>query len=378
VLDRQRAQKQTDVDFDFFDESPIGQGGRKDDGKPGLRRKLPKRPPAPPGGPQLYRLGLLIAGAIVLAAVLIFVIDSCRGDRARAEYTGYIDSVTVVATESQQLGVQLNDRLTTPGIAIEDLRGDIEGLREQQEQILRSARELTPPGPLLAQHESLIETMQFRVNGLQGLASGLAQVAQTTNGDESGALLAEQSQRLVASDVVYLDAFKAPTQTILDQQGITDVSVPDSQFVQNPELGGPSLWTQIVQRLTQSPEAGGLHGNGIVGVRVQPGGEQLTPGEDNTVPASNRLAFQVLIENSGDFQETQVPVTLVLQQDPVIRKRQVIDVINPGETKTVTFRDLDNVTFSARTTLKITVEPVAGEQNVRNNTAEYAVIFTLQ
>jgi hypothetical protein len=378
VLDRQRAQKQTDVDFDFFDESPTGQGGRKADGKPGLRRKLPKRPPAPPGGPQLYRLGLLIAGAIVLAAVLIFAIGSCRGDRARAEYTGYIDSVTVVATESQQLGVQLNDRLTTPGIAIEDLRRDIEGLREQQEQILRSARELTPPGPLLEQHESLIETMQFRVNGLQGLASGLAQVAQTTNADESGALLAEQSQRLVASDVVYLDAFKAPTQTILDQQGITDVSVPDSQFVQNAELGSPSLWTQIVQRLTQSPEAGGLHGNGIAGVRVQPGGEQLTPGEDNTVPASDRLAFQVLIENSGDFQETQVPVTLVLQQDPVIRKRQVIDVINPGETKTVTFRDLGNVTFSARTTLKITVEPVAGEQNVRNNTAEYAVIFTLQ
>ncbi|HSK16986.1 MAG TPA: CARDB domain-containing protein [Gaiellaceae bacterium] len=378
MLDRQRAEKQTDIDFDFFDESPTVDGVRKGDGKPKRRRKLPQRPPAPPGGPRLYRLGLLVAGAIVLAAILIVAVVNCRGDRAKAEYVDYIDSVTVVATESQQLGVQLNDRLTTPGIAIEALRGDIEGLRDQQGQILRSTRELTPPGPLLEQHESLIDTMQFRVNGLDGIARGLAQVAQTTDADESGELLARQSQRLVASDVVFADAFAAPAQTILEQQDVTDVSVPESVFVQNVELGSPSLWTQIVQRLTQSPEAGGLHGNGIAGVRVQPGGEQLTAGEDNTVAASDSLAFQVLIENSGDFQETQVPVTLVIQQDPVIRKRQVVDVINPGETKTVTFRDLGNVTFSTRTTLKITVEPVSGEQNVRNNTAEYAVIFTLQ
>jgi acetylornithine/succinyldiaminopimelate/putrescine aminotransferase len=70
-------------------------------------------------------------------------------------------------------------------------------------------------------------------------------------------------------------------------------------------------------------------------------------------------------------------VTLTIQQDPVIRKRQVIQVINPNQTKVVSFGDLGPVQFTARTTMRVIVEPVSGESNTGNNTAEYSVIFTL-
>jgi hypothetical protein len=181
----------------------------------------------------------------------------------------------------------------------------------------------------------------------------------------------------VASDVVYEDGFKASTQDVLRDQDVTDVSVPDSKFVQNPELGSPSHWTLAVERLTQGPQAGGLHGNGIEGVRVQPGGQQLSPTEDNTIEVSDQLAFQVRIQNSGDSQETQVLVTLVIQQDPVIRKEQTIESIDPGDTKTVTFRSFGSLSFSTQTTLRVNVDPVPGEENTNNNTAQYPVIFTL-
>ena len=164
---------------------------------------------------------------------------------------------------------------------------------------------------------------------------------------------------------------------MLEQQGVTNVAVPASVFVQNPEFASPSFWTQTVQRLTQGPEAGGLHGNGIAGVRVQPGGQELVRGEDNTVEQSADLAFEVLIENSGESQETQVKVTLIIRQDPQIRKEQTIDVINPGETKTVRFTGFENLEFSAQTTLQVQVEPVEGENNTDNNTVEYPIIFTL-
>jgi subtilase family serine protease len=154
--------------------------------------------------------------------------------------------------------------------------------------------------------------------------------------------------------------------------------VPASRFVQNPEFGSPAQWKQTVARLTQSPEAGGLHGNGIQAVRVQPGDITLSPNEDTSIEASNDLQIQVLIQNSGDSQETQVKVTLVIQQDPQIQKQQTIDVINPGETKTVTFRDFGELSFATSTILRVTVDPVQGEQNTNNNTAEYPVIFTLQ
>jgi hypothetical protein len=378
VFDREKADPQTDIEFDFFDESPTTEAAPKKKGSPpGKRPRLPKRPPTPPGGPRLYRLGVLIAGAILLAVIFILVINNCRGDQKQAAYEGSIEDAGAVATESAELGTQLNERLTTPGIRLEALRTDVEGLREQQEQILRRAQDLSPPGPLLEQQEALVEAMQFRVNGLAGLARGLQLVAQTDDPQESGSNLANQAQRLVASDVVYADAFRAAAESVLEQQGITNVAVPASVFVQNPEFGSPTFWTQTVQRLTQGPEAGGLRGNGIAGVRVQPGGQELVRGEDNTVEQSADLAFEVLIENSGESQETQVKVILIVRQDPQIRKEQVIDVINPDETKTVRFTGFDNLQFSTQTTLQVQVEPVQGEQNTNNNTREYPIIFTL-
>ena len=146
-IDRVRPREndpQTDIEFDFFDESPTVETPPK------------KRPPggAPaaeaaahaPGGPQLYRLGVLIAGAILLAVIFILVINNCRGDQKQAAYEDYIEDVDGVATESAQLGKQLNKRLTTPGIKLEALRANVEGLREQQEQILREPSSSARPG----------------------------------------------------------------------------------------------------------------------------------------------------------------------------------------------------------------------------------------
>jgi CARDB protein len=377
VFERERTDPQTDIEFDFFDESPTAEASAREGGRPRRRRRLPTRPPAPPGGPQLYRLGILIAGLIILAVILILAVNSCRANQKQSAYKNYVADVGDVATQSEALGKQLNTRLTTPGIKLEELRGDVEGFRQQQEQILRKTEDLTPPGPLVEQQESLIEAMQFRVNGLDGLAQAFAKVAQTSNTEEAGRLLAQQTSRLLASDVVYDDLFKEGTSRVLDEQGVTNVAVPDSNFLQGEDLASPDTWELIVRRLTQGPTAGGLHGNGIVEVRAQPGGQVLSQGADNTVKASEKLAFQVRVQNSGDNQETQVPVTLTIQQDPVIRKRKVIERIDPDETKTVTFTGFGTIDFTGGSVLKVIVEPVAGEQNTSNNTAQYTVIFTL-
>ena len=85
------------------------------------------------------------------------------------------------------------------------------------------------------------------------------------------------------------------------------------------------------------------------------------------------------MSDSGDFQEFNVGVTLTIQKSPksiVMRKK--IDVINAGESKTVTFTNIDiNGLFGLPTTVKVDVEPVPGETTLTNNTAEYRVIFSL-
>jgi hypothetical protein len=379
MFERERTEPQTDIDFDFFDDSPtVEESPRETVTSPKRRRRLPTRPPTD-GTSGLFRLAILIGAAILFAVILVLWVNSCRAGQKREEYQNYMEAVASRATQSEQVGRRLNTLLTTPGIKLEDLRSELDGLRQEQAQVVASARELTPPGALREEQESLVEALQFRVSGLDGLAQAFGQVLQSPDADTAGRVLAIPAQRLVASDVVYEDLFKAGATGVLSSEGVTGVTVPDSNFVQTAELTSPTSWKLIVDRLTQSPEAGGLHGNQISAVFVQPGEEQLSPTEDNTVRASERLAFQVQILNSGDSQETQVQVTFTIQQSPTpIRKRATIAIINPQETKTVTFRDLGTVQFATRTTVKVNVEPVQGETNTGNNTAEYPVIFTLE
>lgn len=375
MFERERTDPQPDIEFDFFDESPtVEDSGRE--GEPPRRRRMPTRPPGGPT-PSVLRLGLLIAGAILLAVILVLWVNNCRGNQKKGQYEDYMQAVAGPASESEQVGKQLNKLITTPGIKLAEIRSDLDGLRERQAQITANTRKLDPPGPLREEQQSLVEAMQFRVSGLDGLSEAFSQVQGTPDTAVAGRRLATQAQRLVASDVVYSDLFQAGSTAVMAKEDVQGVPVPDSVFVQNPDLASPTAWKLIVDRLTQSGKTTGLHGNQISGVIVQPGDTRLSPSEDNTVQASDRLSFQVLVQNSGDSQETQVVVSLTIQQNPPIRKRQIIDIINPGETKTVTFKNLGPPSFGTRVTVKVNVEPVTGEKNTANNTAEYQVIFTL-
>lgn len=364
------------IDFDFFDDSPTTETAREPAAPPKRRRRLPTRPPA--GGTPLVRLGALIVGAILLAVVLVLWVNSCRADQKKGEYEDYMRTVAGVGGDSQQIGRSLNKLIFTAGIQLGDLRRELDGLRQAQSQTVKRAQELDAPGPLREEQESLVEAFQLRVSGLNGLARALAQISETTGAQAAGGLLAGQADRLVASDVVYEDFFKARAQDVMGEQDVRGVAVPDSDFIANADLASPNAWKLIVQRLTKPPgRTGGLHGNQIVGVRVLPGGKQLSPTDENTIRASDRLAFEVLVKNSGDSQETQVKVNLTIQQSPEpIAKELVIDAINPDETKSVVFRSLGQVEFGPQRILKVTVDPVANEKNTNNNTAQYPVIFT--
>ena len=381
MFDRERtdADADTDIEFDFFDEA-TSETRTREAAPSQPRRRLPRRPPGRPpseGGPQLIRIVAAIVGAILLAVILVLVVKSCAGQK-KGEYQNYMQDVARVGGQSAQVGTDFNKLITTPGIRLADLQARLNGLRQQQAQIVASAQGLKPPGPLRDQQQSLVEAVQFRVSGLSGLAQALTSIDNHTNPSAAGRELSQQALRLAASDVVYDDLFKAGSQQVLQREGIKGVAVPDSTFLQNPDLTSSRSWALIVQRLTQGPTAGGLHGDSIIAVRVQPGKQTLSQSTENTVTASDRLAFQVLVKNSGNSQETQVQVNLNIQQSPTpIKKTATISIINPGETKTVTFRNIGSPSFGTRVTVQVNVEPVPGERNRNNNTAEYPVVFTL-
>jgi hypothetical protein len=296
-----------------------------------------------------------------------------------------MEAVGGVTEEADKVGAQLTQLLTTPGVTLDDLEAGLDGLATQQAQIVARADNLESPGPLVLEQGSLVESMQLLESGLSGMRQAFSRIELASDPDTAGQTLAEQGGRLVAGQVVYDDLFKGRSEQVMKDEGVSGVPVPALSFLTNPELLTSNSLTELVKRVAQGGggeggEVTGLHGNGIDEVRVTPPaeGQTMSPDEENTIVASDQLAFQVLVTNSGDFQETQVEVTLTIGFPEPIRKQQTIDVIGAGATKTVTFRDFTNIDFGRPVTLKLAVKPVPGETNTGNNSAEYPVIFTLE
>ena len=369
------SEREPDFEFDFFDEPQTQEAPSRDrslrrplggrNGGRGPRR--PMRPVRPAAGfTPLLRLVGLIAFAILIVVLLVLWAQSCQRDKQEDAYRDYITDTGAIGEESQRIGRRLSDVLTTQEITIE------------------RAGALDPPGPLRNEHENMIQALEFRESGLAGLAAVFRRTAGTEDAAAAASDLASQANRLIASDVIWEDQFVEPAKTELRREGVAGVDVRDSTFVQTPDLSSQETMTRIWQRInnvggTDTGGTGaGLHGTNLEGVTVRPGGAQLSASAENTVEATTDLAFEVAVTNSGDNQEVQIEVTLTIVQPPNnVVKKQTIDLIDPGETKTVTFRDFPSIDFGEPRTLRVDVAPVPNESNPDNNSAEYRVTFSV-
>jgi hypothetical protein len=380
-------ERDSDIEFDFFDEPETEEATE--------RVRTPRRPP--PGGPRrpvrtpqglipMLRLAGLIAFLILAAVLLVVGIRSCASSSKHDKYDAYLQDVRSIAQRSDQIGKLLNQSLSATGIKETDLESKISGLAVQQQQVVAQATQLNAPGPLRVEHAHLIEVLELRASGLSRLADAFRLTATAKDANTSGRLIANQARLLAASDVNWDFYFREPTRLELAHQGITDIGgVPDSNIFSNPDLASTQAMADVWRRVHGAATGGtpgGKHGSALVSVTALPDGKRLKPGapaSDNEITASTDLAFRVAVLNSGNFQETNVGVTLTIQKSPKsIVRRLKIDVINTGQTKTVTFTNIDiNGLFGLPTTVKVDVQPVPGETTVSNNTAEYKVIFSL-
>ena len=384
-------ERDTDIDFDFFEEEPPTQESSRADRlmrRSGGGPQGPQRPPsAPTNLTPLLRLVGLIAFAILIIVLLVFWVQSCREAGKTKTYKSYMTKVSEVAASSQQIGRQLSTTLLAQGLKQSAVEQRIAGLARQEQLDVDRAREITPPGTLRDEHDALIEALQFRVSGLNGLANALAATVSTKNTTRAAGVLASQMQRFLASDVIYDDEFRVPSVTELKRQGVTGTNesggplVPDSNFLQSADFVTTTSMVSVLSKIrggAVTPSQGGLHGTNIVSVKALPEGTELSTSTQTRVIVRTNLAFQVTIQDSGDSQETGIPVKLTIVQsgsDPV-EKTATINFISPGETKVITFKNFPAPNFQTPAQLKIEVQPVPGETKTDNNSADYPIIFS--
>jgi hypothetical protein len=376
-----------DIEFDFFEEEPATTEAQSSQSRVRMPRRGGRgtgmRGPAGPSHGLTPLLRLLALIAIIVAALVFFglLVQSCASTSKHDAYKSYMAKVGSVAQSSASDGAQVATDLTTPGVKVADLATKLDGVAAQERQNVAAAQRLDPPGLLRPENEDLVEALQLRVSGVQGLADTFRRTA-SSKASTDAALLAAPAERLLASDVIWDDLFRGPATTQMKTDGINGVVAPESHFVTNQDLISERSMTLVLQRLRGASTSGGtptgIHGTNITEVKVQPGGQVLSPTNENTVTATTDLAFVVTIADSGDSQEVGIKVTLTIQKPQgAIVKTQTVDLINPGQTKSVTFKNLGQVPFAQRTTVQVDVAPVPGEHNTNNNKASYPVIFSL-
>lgn len=374
------------LDFDFFGEeepptweepTPRGPGPPRDRGPRGRRPRL--RPPG--NATPLLRLIALIALAILIVVLLAVWVEGCAAERKSERYRDYMTEIGAVGNASARVGQQLSTLLTTPGLNQEDLDAKLGGYVQTAENQVQRAEGLDAPGPLVGPNEGAVEALQFRVNGLRGLQTAFQQTADDTDASVAGEQLAAQTQRLLASDIVWSDAFQARAESVLEDEGIKGLDAPSSEFVTTDDLTNPASLAAIWQRIQGASTGGtptGLHGSGIAYVKALPSGQLLATTTETTIKVTDQLAFEIGVEDTGDSQEVRIKVTLTIpkQPEPIV-KTATIPIIDPGETKFVRLTVGALVPFGEQISVKVDVDPVQGETNTANNTAEYPVIFTL-
>jgi len=378
-----------DIDFDFFGDStpepPKKRLVRRPSGpRDGGGSPPPRRPAGPPhSSTPIVRLVSLIAFAIALILILIFAVRSCESSSESAAYKNYMDKVATIAADSASVGTNLSKLLDRQDLQEKLVETNLNSLISQQEIDINNASKLSPPGPLRQQHDQMLEALQLRQNALTGLLTVFRDTQAkrgATAATKAGVALSQQMLRGVASDVLWQDMFVTPALDVLKRQGISGAPPPNSVFVTDPTRATVTSMVSVWQRwhgVQTGNTSGSVHGTNIEYVKVMPASETLTQGSIKTIKIRKDLAFVVGVKNGGDFLESDIKVTLQInQKTQPIKKVFTIGQIYSGETTDVIFKNFAITDPINILPVKVDVAPVPSETNKANNQATYEVRFS--
>ncbi len=321
------------------------------------------------------------AGLIVLI-LLVLGVRGCLDARKERAIEDYADNAGVLVRESNGQSKELFALLEgsgSPDQAV-DAQSKVNGFSVQSASIADRARELDVPDEVSNAQRYLLETLEFRRDGLARIADELPNALGDESRREGSEGVARQMQVFLASDVIYAGRFRPSLTEVLKDNDISGVTVPASAFIPDIEWLQPERVADAISEVrTGKPgddsASGGLHGNGLVGVAL--GGVALVPGDSATVPVSGDLSFEVQVANQGDSTETDVNVKVTVGEgDDASDLEGPIDTIAAGETKAVTIPFDERPPTGQAVPIRVEVEAVPGEEKTDNNAQTYSVIFT--
>lgn len=377
-----RRKRHTCACLSFLDE-------RDDPPRPPRPRRPPPRGPSTDAQTLLVRRAIAIGGGLLILLLLYLGIRGCQASQKEQGFKDYVRDAAELVAESDQQSTSLFERLSDPGNSEVDFTSNVNGAKVQAEQLVDRARKIDVPDELKGAQENLVETFEFRRDGLDGIAREVAASGSEDKEGSSADRIAAQMQFFLTSDVIYSQRFLPKLLGTIEEEDLSqDVPVPDT--LRTPEAISflPDIsWLRpasVAQKLAgigggggDEAAAPGLHGTGLGSVTVRPSGAALTEGQAVQIPAGEDVSFDIELADQGENPEENIVVSVEItgSGDP-IQLEETLDAINPGESKVVNVPLAETPPIGEPVDIKVKVEPVPGEEKTDNNEATFTAIFS--
>ena len=358
----------------------------RDDPPRARSRRPPPRGPSTDPQTLMVRRAIAIGGGLLILILLYLGVRGCQASQKEQGFKDYVRDAGELVAESDQQGTALFDLLGDPGNSEVDFTSNVNGSKVQAEQLVDRAENTDVPDELKGAHENLVETLEFRRDGLDGIAREVAAAGGEGRGDANDRIAA-QMQFFLTSDVIYSQRFLPKLLGTISEEDLEqDVPVPDTlrseaaiRFLPHIDWLNPAT---VGERLAgvgaagDEPAAPGLHGTGLGSVTVKPSGAALTEGAPATIPVSEDVSFDIELANQGEHPEDGIVVAVEISGsgDP-IELEETLDAINPGESKVVNVPLAETPPIGEPVDINVTIQPVPGEKKTDNNEASFTAIF---
>ncbi len=317
--------------------------------------------------------------AIVLLIVIVLVINGCLKSEKQQSLKDYNRDVSQLARESDAhvshpLFVALTNSTSKSAL---DVEGQIDELRAQAQTIAARAKGLSVPGEMASAQRDLLLALDLRVEGMIKVAA-LVPTALGGQAKQDSAKIAGAMEIFLASDVVYSQRVAPLIQQTLAANGIQGLTTASTRFL--PNLG----WLEAASTLSRitgqaaSSETGvapGHHGSVLKGVSVKTQTLEVEPAL-NHISGGGNPTFTAMVENDGEFPETDVKVNVaVTAGGKQIKASHVINRTEPGKTVDVEI-SVPGVPLGVPAKVEVAVEPVPGETNHEGTKNTYLAVLS--
>jgi len=317
--------------------------------------------------------------AVALLIVIVLIVNGCLKSQKQQALQNYNRDVGQIAQESDaQVTSPFFSTLTNAGSkSALNVEEQIDQLRIEEQSLAARAKGLSVPGDMTAAQRNLLLALDLRVEGLTKIAS-LVRTALGGHAKQASTPIAGDMEIFLASDVIYSQRVAPLIQQTLAADGVQGQSTTTTRFL--PNLG----WlepTTVYARLTGQPAsssssgvAPGHHGSVLKGVSV---GTKTLEGEPalNHISGGGSPTFTVMVENDGEFPETDVKVDLnVTAGGKQLKATHVINTTEPKKTVNVEI-PVSGIPPNAASKIEVQIEPVPGETNHEGTKGTFLGIF---